>query len=450
MSGAVNSLLSFLAGNYVVVLGGAIGFVVVLTILKVAFRRLPEPGQSYRSPGALGAGLRTAPIAGPASFEGETVSSGPLAAEERLRYLSLVQDLRADNQELRERVAHLKVRNSLLGPLVKELNSNVDRRRMGPLALRVMERMFNPKRALFFVADSDGETLTLTASHGVEGIQDGYQQLIGEGFAGVVAKKRVTLSRDDLKNESNLVRQKYEGRDPKEFGTELAAPIIYRERVLGVLCMGGLSENAWEAKPLLGIVADVTALALTNYMQYRKIQEFANSDPLTGIYNKGYFLTRGAEEVEKAKAAGCGLSLLMFDVDHFKHYNDTNGHLAGDGVLKALAAILRGELRDEDVIARFGGEEFVAILPGVAPGDGVIVAERIRSAVAAKDFEHGEKQPLGCVSVSIGVASMPEQGVHLEDVMERADQALYKAKAQGRNQVFRAGRSNGARELVEN
>jgi len=126
----------------------------------------------------------------------------------------------------------------------------------------------------------------------------------------------------------------------------------------------------------------------------------------------------------------------MIDVDYFKHYNDTHGHLKGNDVLKDIAQILKSSIRDIDVVARYGGEEFSIILPQTDKSKGaVITAERMRAAVEAFKFYKDEMQPGGKITISVGIAAFPEDGKTISEVVGRADEALYQAKREGRNRV---------------
>lgn len=409
--------------------GGALLLYLIGKLLKLIARRT-DPVYSGPAPGTVlsrpsGTPHRSTPRS----------TGRPPADLERDRQRSIVSDLKEDNARLRTRIQHLTQMNSILAPLIKELNANVDRRRMGPLVMRVLKRIFSPRQALVFFSDGEEAGLSLVAHHGVEGISDGFRLAMGEGFAGVVAKKKVTLTRDAFRHESNLIRKKVKDTEPAAFQTEVATPILYRGAVLGVLCMGGAKDLTEDQLALFGMIGDITALALTNYIQYRKIQELANSDPLTRIYNKGYFLSMCDHELAAADKAQRPMSVLMLDVDHFKHYNDTNGHLAGDRLLKELADLLKGMVREQDTVARFGGEEFVVLLHGVTGREALPAAERIREAVAKHPFPQAWRQPLGCVSVCVGAACMPDHGRDTHELIERADEALYAAKKAGRNRV---------------
>ncbi|APR80373.1 GAF domain/GGDEF domain protein [Minicystis rosea] len=167
----------------------------------------------------------------------------------------------------------------------------------------------------------------------------------------------------------------------------------------------------------------------------QQMYEAATLDGLTKAYNKTYFLKRLDEEIAYARRHQTHLSLLMFDVDHFKRVNDTYGHLAGDYVLQRLAKVAMSTVRAEDVFARYGGEEFGVICRGVPLPSAGVLGERLRSTVEATPFEHGGlRLP---VTISIGVAGYPEAQVETRDqFIAAADSALYEAKRGGRNRVL--------------
>jgi len=159
----------------------------------------------------------------------------------------------------------------------------------------------------------------------------------------------------------------------------------------------------------------------------------AITDPLTGLYNYGFFRERLSLELERAQLTGDPLALAMFDLDHFKHYNDSHGHQEGNRVLQKIAELLRDTGRRGDVLARYGGEEFVALLYGAAAPDVWRFAESFRNAVASQGFAGEADQPLGRMSVSGGVATFPFDAQDDIGLVKAADTRLYRAKEQGRN-----------------
>jgi diguanylate cyclase (GGDEF)-like protein/PAS domain S-box-containing protein len=159
------------------------------------------------------------------------------------------------------------------------------------------------------------------------------------------------------------------------------------------------------------------------------------TDDLTGIYNHRFFIQQLAMEVERQKRYPTPLSLLMVDVDYFKHYNDTNGHLAGDQALKAISVLIQHGVRQTDIVARYGGEEFSAILINAGQEGAREIAERIRRNVAEAHFPNESAQPNGDLTVSIGLAIFSPPISTLTDLIREADNALYRAKRAGRNLV---------------
>jgi diguanylate cyclase (GGDEF)-like protein len=169
----------------------------------------------------------------------------------------------------------------------------------------------------------------------------------------------------------------------------------------------------------------------------RQMFESASRDALTGLYNKRFLIERLHSEFAYAIRHKSQLSIVIFDIDHFKKINDTYGHLAGDYVLSTLGRVVTPMIRAEDVFARFGGEEFVIMSRSTDPPSAESVAERVRSGVDRYKFEH--EGNVIHVTVSLGIACIPHPDAKLpEDILARADKALYEAKRQGRNKVVQA------------
>jgi len=167
----------------------------------------------------------------------------------------------------------------------------------------------------------------------------------------------------------------------------------------------------------------------------QRLAQLAITDGLTGLFNHRYFHERLANEVERSNRTGLELSLLMIDVDHFKHYNDLNGHPAGDTVLRRVAQILSEGRRLNDAVARYGGEEFTILLVDTPADAAASLADQLRSRVETTDFVNGEAQPGGCLTISLGVACYPDHALTSHGLVEAADVALYRAKNGGRNRV---------------
>jgi len=185
-------------------------------------------------------------------------------------------------------------------------------------------------------------------------------------------------------------------------------------------------------------LSKLMASAILNAREHTRVFELATKDVLTSLHNRRYFEEQFNMELARTQRSGHSLCLLMLDVDHFKNYNDRNGHLAGDQVLVDVALLIKSSIRTVDLIARYGGEEFIVLLSGADQDVGLKVGEKIRAAIEERDFPHGESQPGGRLTVSIGVAQLEGGMQNMKDLIRRADSALYKAKGAGRNQVLAA------------
>lgn len=170
---------------------------------------------------------------------------------------------------------------------------------------------------------------------------------------------------------------------------------------------------------------------------HAEMRRLISSEPLTGLYNKRFFVERAASEVARSRRYANVFSLVLFDVDHFKAVNDTYGHIAGDVVLKGIGQLVKGLVRESDVAARWGGEEFAVLAPEVGAAGARVLAEKLRRAVGAHEFTgaHGVVR----VTISAGVSEWnPKQHDGWDDLVREADERLYKAKRGGRNQVVGA------------
>jgi len=166
-----------------------------------------------------------------------------------------------------------------------------------------------------------------------------------------------------------------------------------------------------------------------------KTHRRAITDPLTRLYNVGFFRERLGIEVDRARETGDQLCVVLLDIDHFKHFNDTHGHEEGNVVLSTVAGLMKTVGRRGDILARYGGEEFIALLYGAGREEAARFAEAVRRAIEGHAFAGGEKQPGGRVTVSAGVAVFPEDAGEAQPIVEAADRNLYRAKETGRNRV---------------
>jgi diguanylate cyclase (GGDEF)-like protein len=230
----------------------------------------------------------------------------------------------------------------------------------------------------------------------------------------------------------------------------LCLPLTAQNEALGVLHLKapfdpGTEENdqaAQDRMQFYGAVTENLALAIANLRLRETLQQQAIKDPLTGLYNRRYLVDALEREIHRAARREQPLSIIMLDIDHFKQFNDASGHAAGDTVLTELGALLRKWTREEDVVSRYGGEEFVAILPGADHETALSRAESLRKEVESRAITH-QGQSLGLVTISAGVAVYPVHGMDKDALVHAADQAMYRSKQNGRNLVTLAPDSEG-------
>ena len=212
-------------------------------------------------------------------------------------------------------------------------------------------------------------------------------------------------------------------------------PLIAQGESLGWIYLSTHGIGAFPKLQVAVAAADQLALALANLKLRQSLRDLSVRDPLTGLFNRRYLSESLGRELSRSKRRGLSLAVLAFDLDHFKDFNDSFGHPAGDAVLVAFARILQSYSRSEDIACRQGGEEFVLIAPEMEIGVALRRASELMLVLAAMDVMH-EGQLLPKLTTSIGVAVFPQHGQTPESLLLQADQALYEAKAQGRNRVM--------------
>ncbi len=221
----------------------------------------------------------------------------------------------------------------------------------------------------------------------------------------------------------------------------LCLPLTVRGEILGLLHVSTrgplFEERFFEGRNLVIKVSESIKLALSNLHLREALREQAIRDPLTGLFNRRYLDQTLLRELHRCQRNGEPLAVAMLDIDHFKHFNDTYGHDAGDTVLRSVGDLLQSSLRASDIACRYGGEELTVILPGSTLDDARIRLDSLRRAIMEMRVPYqGEDLPV--ITVSIGVASAGEQDVEAVTLLARADAALYQAKEGGRNRVIAA------------
>ncbi len=222
----------------------------------------------------------------------------------------------------------------------------------------------------------------------------------------------------------------------------IAVPLIVERRCIGILYVDDFKPRKFTAHEVsvLSLLATQAAIAIERMQRFEHNRLLAITDGLTGLYNHRYYVKSLKKELGRSKRNEHQLSIIIVDIDHFKHFNDTNGHLQGNEALKAVAAILKLALRKIDILSRYGGEEFAIILPATDKKQALQAANRICSMVREENIPGMENQPSKRLTLSAGVASFPEDAKNGESLTDQADRALYLAKKLGRDRAipFRA------------
>jgi len=271
-------------------------------------------------------------------------------------------------------------------------------------------------------------------------IEPGAEVQMSQGELGFAATTQRVLTRQDLDSEAPPTRQRLRQETPRGFEFELLAPIVCDEETLGLVAASGVSHSPEDAKAVARLLAQMAGQALRTAQALSQMKNTADVDGLTGILNKRHLTEVLAERVFDAQRELTPLAVFLFDIDSFKHYNDSHGHMAGDQLLRELTRLVAENIRKQDLFGRFGGEEFLLVLPKTPLAHALAVAEKIRATIAAHAFPFAEAQPLGFLSVSGGVAECPRDGLDSNRLLAAADEALYRAKRAGRNQVLPAER----------
>jgi diguanylate cyclase (GGDEF)-like protein len=301
------------------------------------------------------------------------------------------------------------------------------------------QELLQSERASLMIFDETANELVLKAANGLPTDPASVSAVrVGEGISGEVIDTGKPVMVTDLRLAGRKAAPPERRYKTNSF---ISYPIMIGGRKVGVLNVtdksgGGVYDEV--DLSLLEIIGPQVALALERAEWQERATEFqlmSITDSLTGLPNRRYLEERLAEELNRSKRYDYPMSFLMIDIDDFKAYNDTNGHQAGDVALQITAHCLKGALRAVDIASRYGGEEFCILLPQTGMTEAGVIADRIRHRVSTTEFPHGKAQPLGHVTISVGVSTFTKNVDTSENIIAAADRALYQAKSMGKDRV---------------
>ncbi len=219
----------------------------------------------------------------------------------------------------------------------------------------------------------------------------------------------------------------------------ICTPVIVRGEVKGIIHIDSKKPNAFTKKDVefVEILSSQISIAFERALLFKKTKDLSIIDPLTSCYNRRKLMEDLEHEINRCKRYGRRFSILMIDIDWFKNYNDFHGHLKGDELLKIISSLLIRNVRGADSVYRYGGEEFLILLPELGKRDAFIVGEKLRKIIENWTFEgESRSQPNKSITISVGVATFPDDGITKEGLLQVCDSALYRAKDTGKNRVI--------------
>jgi diguanylate cyclase (GGDEF)-like protein len=289
----------------------------------------------------------------------------------------------------------------------------------------------------YFIGTLKGDNICLDLMYDEGEFFNGTELPLEGTLSGWVIKNQKELFLPDLREDVQL-----EGVEVRVIGKEktslswIGVP-LKAANIAGIMAMASYQPNAFDLGDLelLSSLAQHVTLALDNSVRHAQVEEQARLDSLTGVYNHGSFLQKLEEQAEAAASNRSSLSLIMLDIDYFKVYNDTYGHLVGDEILTSLCSIIKRHIKHGDAVGRWGGEEFIISLPNATGQHALQVAKRIGESMAELRMEDREHQTIPVPTVSQGIAVFTAEVDEIFRLIDLADRRLYVAKERGRNQI---------------
>ncbi|HEY0841087.1 MAG TPA: sensor domain-containing diguanylate cyclase [Vulgatibacter sp.] len=342
----------------------------------------------------------------------------------------------SDLHELKRTIEELQAFNEL----GKVLTSTLD---VGEVLERVMDQvralLLPTNWSLLLADEADGSLVfELALGPGAEKLR-GMRLGPSEGIVGWVASRGEPLLVPDVAEDPRFA-SRFDEQTRFTTRSIVAVPMRIRGRTLGVIeLVNGAEKASFTDRDLrvLASIADFAAIALENARNFRRVEELTIVDEHTGLFNARHLHRILGPEVERARRYGHPISLIFFDLDRFKEVNDTHGHQAGSAILRECGELLLSTMRVADVPIRYGGDEFICLLPETSPDQAFLCAERLRRLIEERTFLSSEGLAIR-LTASFGVACFPDHGATAADLLREADRAMYAAKAASRNAVASA------------
>lgn len=327
-------------------------------------------------------------------------------------------------------------RLAILTDVVKTANSILEPRKIIELIMAKVQELIPSEAWSMLMVDEQRRELTFELALGEKGPDvAGFRVRLGEGIAGWVAESGQPVIVNDVRKDPRFTGQID---DQTQFRTRsiLCAPLISRGRTLGVVEIinrrGGRFSRA--DLDLLLTLVEPCAIAIENAMLFQRAEQLTITDDLTKLFNSRYLNLYIGREIKRCKRHGIPLSIIFLDLDGFKGINDQHGHLAGSRTLTEVGAILALAVRESDVLARYGGDEFVVVLPETPVEGALVIGERIRRSIEEHAFLREEGIDAH-ISASLGIATYPDHALTPEGLIQKADQAMYRVKERNKNGI---------------